>query len=185
LLIKNDDGLYLIILLFDSIISRSLGFKARVSPKLDWYNLAVADTLDTASFEIFIDRCSACISRPGHAAGSSPPEVIVFMEFNPQQKAHASRQIWFGFQDFVLLMRRSFGQRTGDLRIMWYLGPDTNEVVSCGYKEGAWYDEREIPLSGTPERVTKQQWTEDWEEEEDTLPILSEPPIRSDILEQV
>jgi hypothetical protein len=180
LLIKNDDGLYLITLLLDLIILRSSGFPASVSPKLEWYDLAAADTLDKAFIETFIDRCSASISRPGQVAGPSPPEVLVFIGFNPQQKVHSLHEPWFRFQDFVSLMRRSFGQRTGDFRMMWYLGPDTDEVVSCGYKEGAWYDERDMSHSGTPERVTKQQWAEYWKED-DTLPKLPEARIKSDI----
>jgi hypothetical protein len=118
--------------------------------------------LDASSTDIFIARALSSIFRP---PATPPPEVVVFINNFKRTPGTELPDDPYQFTAFIAIMRDAFRRRTGDLTIMWRPKPDADEVLSCGYRDGAWFDDRESGSLGSLKRVTKTQWVEEWEED--------------------
>jgi hypothetical protein len=118
--------------------------------------------LDASSTETFIARALSSIFRP---PATPPPEVVVFINNFKLTPGTDLPEDPYQFTAFIAIVRDAFSRRTGDLTIMWRPKPDADEVLSCGYRNGAWFDDRKSGSPESPKRVTRRQWAEEWEED--------------------
>jgi hypothetical protein len=139
------------------------------------YQATTGYSLDEASTKEFRDRSLASMFRTGHEASLSAPSVLVFI-----QDHYDSSQFEFinDVDPVIRTLRTLLGHGIGqapnyqteasnmkrEYSIMWYSTPNTDEVLSCGYRKGMQYFGRPSEPGATPERMTERQWAEDWEE---------------------
>jgi hypothetical protein len=161
-LIEHDCLLLEKALFLERILSKSPDYTAKWSNKINWYKMDRGYNLDASSTETFIARASAAIFRP---AATPPPEVVVFINNFKRTPGTDLPEDPYQFTGFIAIMRDVFSRRTGDLTIMWRPKPDADEVLSCGYRNDAWFDGRKSESPESPKRVTRGQWVEEWGED--------------------